>query len=171
MKKCNLIWLVILSVCTFNSCKKKEDTTPSAALSPARNIEGTWKTTSSVNFFYLTDKCGGFVRYAEQLQKITWTITSTSDNEVSIFNTTDYKGPITNYTVCSQQPIPVSYVVATSIKGVISASQMDLYVGTELVGTMSLTTNNLTGTYNRKICDTNGCSGLNTDDKKLILTK
>lgn len=170
MTKMNMTCFVLLGIIAFSSCKKNDDDSTDV-LSPARSLQGTWKTTSSVNFFYLTDKCGGFVRYAEQLQKITWTITSTSDNEVSIYNATDYKGPISIYNICSQQPVPVSYVVASVMRGVISSSQMDLYVGSDLVGSMSFTTNNLTGTYDRKICDTYGCTGLNTDEKTLILTK
>lgn len=171
MKNIHLALLLVSAMIAFNSCNKKKEESPSPKLSPARNLEGIWTTPFPVNFYYLTDKCGGFVRYADQAQKITWTINSTSDTEVSIFNSTDYKGPITIYSVCSEQPIPVSYVVNSSMKGVISSSQMDLYVNSELVGSMSFTSNNLAGNYNRKICDTYGCTGLNTNDKELILTK
>jgi hypothetical protein len=165
----SVIWLCIIAgSAALQSCKKLFS--PLQALSAARNMSGTWSTPNAVKFFYLTDKCGGFVQYAEQMQKQTWTIYALNDNEVSISTNTDYKGPITTYNVCAQQPIPGSYIVAYYMTGKISSSQMDLYVGTEKVGSMSFTTTNLTGTYTRKICDP-ACSGLNSNGQTLILTK
>jgi hypothetical protein len=160
-------FILVFFTCSFFSCKK----TDQGAITPARNIEGTWTTPVAVKFYMSTDKCGGFVRFAEQSQKLTWTITSISDNEVIINSSPTYKSGFTVYNVCAQQPVPSSYDLASGITGIISSSHMDLYVGSVKVGSMNITTNNLTGDYDRKICGSSGCSGMSTDASTLILTK
>ena len=160
--------LILLSNCC-QSCKKIEELT--SVITPARNLEGTWTTPFAVKFYLSTDRCGGFVRFADQDQKLTWTITSLSDNEVLINSSATYRSSFNIYNICSQQPVPVAWDVASPMTGIISSSQMDLYVGSTKVGSMSFTTNNLTGYYDRKICDTYGCSGLSTNSGKLILTR
>lgn len=160
--------IILLSLC-FQSCKKIKELT--SVITPARNIEGTWRTPFAVKFYLSTDKCGGFVRYADQDQKLTWTITSLSDNEVIINSNASYKSSFNIYNICSQQPVPVAYDVSSAMTGIVSSSQMDMYVGSTKVGSMSITSNNLTGYYDRMTCGSFGCSGFSTNSGKLILTK
>jgi hypothetical protein len=169
MKKTSLIAIgLIASALCFQSCKKIQELT--GTITPARNVEGTWKTPFAVKFYLSTDKCGGFVRYADQDQKLTWLVTAISDNEVNIFSSASYKGSFNIYNICSQQPVPVSYDVS-SMTGVVSSSQMDLYVGTTKVGSMSFTSNNLAGYYDHQTCGSYGCNGLSTNSGTLILTR
>ena len=170
IRQCSMMLAGVLTLALLQSCTK-ELAALTSTLSAARNIEGTWKTPFAVKFYLSTSKCGGFARFAEQDQKLTWSITAISDNQVLITNTTNYQGAYTLYNLCPQQPVPVSYLVAPSMTGVISSSQMDLFIGAEQVGSMSFTSNNLTGYYTRKICDSYGCSGLSTNPGTLIFTK
>ncbi len=160
--------MILIAAC-LQSCKKISELT--SVITPARNIEGTWTTPFAVKFYLSTDRCGGFVRYADQNQKLTWTITALSDNEVLINSNASYKGSFTIYSICAQQPVPVAFDVASAMTGIVSSSQMDLYVGSVKVGSMSLTTNNLTGYYDRNTCGSYGCSGFSTNSGTLILTK
>ena len=169
IKQLSIMLICLLTLAILPGCKK-EIAALTSTLSPARNIEGTWKTPFAEKFYLSTNKCGGYARFAEQNQKLTWSIIAISDNQVIINNTTDYQGSFTIYNLCAQQPVPVSYLVS-SMTGTISSSQMDLFIGNEKVGSMSFTSNNLTGYYDRKICDSYGCSGLSTNPGTLILTK
>jgi hypothetical protein len=49
--------------------------TPSAPLTPARNIAGTWSTDSSATFIYQTDFCGARADVGRALWNVTWVIT------------------------------------------------------------------------------------------------
>lgn len=52
--------------------------TPTAALTPARNIEGPWVTAAPVEFTYQTDFCGSRRDVARALWNVTWNITAVS---------------------------------------------------------------------------------------------
>ena len=52
--------------------------TPSAPLTPARSIAGTWSTDAPVTFIYQTDFCGQKQDVARALWNVTWTVTAVS---------------------------------------------------------------------------------------------
>jgi len=74
------IFLVVasvgLSACSSTTSPAAPAETPSAPLTPARNISGTWATASPVTFIYQTDFCGSRVDVGRAQWNVTWIITS-----------------------------------------------------------------------------------------------
>jgi len=88
--------LVAAAVCLLGACEVTEKTTLAAALTPARNLTGTWKTTFPVTFNYQTDFCAGKETVAAADWTVTWVITpvSGSENQVDIqmtYSPTNYR--------------------------------------------------------------------------------
>jgi hypothetical protein len=67
-----------VSACSSPTTPSAPAQTPSAPLTPARNIAGTWSTDASATFIYQTDYCGARADVGRSLWNVTWTITPVS---------------------------------------------------------------------------------------------
>lgn len=88
--------LAVAAIFLLGACGASEKGTLAAALTPARNLKGTWKTTIPVTFNYQTDFCAGKETVAAADWTVTWVITPVSgnENEVDIqmtYSTANYR--------------------------------------------------------------------------------
>ncbi len=76
----------VAAVCLLSACPVVDKATGPSTLSPARNLKGTWKTSSPVTFNYQTDFCAGKETVGAAEWSVTWVITPVTgnDNEVDI---------------------------------------------------------------------------------------
>ncbi|MBW7934396.1 MAG: hypothetical protein H3C62_12490 [Gemmatimonadaceae bacterium] len=151
----------------------KEDLT--AALSPARNIAGTWRTAFPVRFYYQTDFCGvakETVGYADW--NVTFVITKTSDEnvvnvEMSATNAGSFQRTPSSCGSGSTGYIPS--VWPTTLRGTISSTSL---VATKSSWGMSydgsFTTDLMMGTWNHWECLIY-CFGEYTETNQLKLTR
>ena len=119
-------------------------------LTPARNLEGTWKTAFPVKFFIKTDfDTGELQDVGSENRAMTWIITATSDE-----NVVDVE---VYFTVSNRQLVTGSgYTPDVSpmfLKGTISGTRLTLKTGgsqlsdSRTVGEFSFTTDIITGTW------------------------
>ena len=120
-------------------------------LTPARNLEGTWKTTFAVKFYIKTDfdTFGELQDVGSENRIMTWIITATSDE-----NVVDVE---VYFTVSNRQLVTGSgYTPDVSpmfLKGTISGKRLTLKTGgsqlseSRTVGEFSFTTDIITGTW------------------------
>ena len=121
-------------------------------LTPARNLEGTWKTTFPVTFYIKTDfETGELQDVGSENRTMTWIITGTSDEHV-------VNGEV-SFTISNRQIASGSgYVPDVSpnfYTGTISGTRLALTTGDNysesgIVGEFSFTTDIITGTWNDK---------------------
>ena len=121
-------------------------------LTPARNLEGTWKTTFAVKFYINTDfdTFGELQDVGSENRTMTWIITAASDE-----NVVDVE---VQFTVSNRQLVTGSgYTPDVSpmfLKGLISGTRLTLKTGgsqlsdSRTVGEFSFTTDIITGTWN-----------------------
>ena len=121
-------------------------------LTPARNLEGTWKTAFPVKFYIKTDfdTFGELKDVGSENRTMTWIITATSDE-----NVVDVE---VYFTVSNRQLVTGSgYTPDVSpmfLKGTISGTRLTLKTGgsqlsdSRTVGEFSFTTDIITGTWN-----------------------
>lgn len=88
--------LAVAAIFLLGACGASEKGTLAAALTPARNLKGTWKTTIPVTFNYQTDFCAGKETVAAADWTVIWVITPVSgnENEVDIqmtYSTANYR--------------------------------------------------------------------------------
>lgn len=163
-----IIPLFILSFVFLSGCKKDN-------LSAARTMAGTWKTPSAVTFYYYSSGCGGYQKVAKFQMSMTWIITKISDNEVDIEWRSDFASNVQSVICNLYTPI----VTPKFLTGKISSSQMEIFEDNRSVGTLSLTTDNMTGFYYYGDECLIYCTGVGTnsaiphaaEDKTLILQK
>ncbi len=130
-----------------------EQTNPSStSLTPARNLEGTWKTTFNVKFYIKTDfeTFGELQDVGSEDRTMTWIITPTSNE-----NVVDVE---VQFTSSNRQVVSGSgYTPDVSpmfLTGTISGSRLTLSTGgsvlseSRAIGEFSFTTSILTGTWN-----------------------
>jgi len=147
---------------------------PTAPLSPARSIAGTWTTPFPVPMNLQTDICTG---NRQNVARATWTVTWIITEQAGTSNGVDVEMHFSQSAstavsgVCSDgyhlwvpEPSPIF------MQGTISASHLQLYnsIGQAFDG--NLTTNNITGTFGAWDCQIY-CSGEQSDALKFILTK
>ena len=72
--------LAVTAVLLLGACQVA-DLTGSNTLTPARNLKGTWKTSSPVTFYYQTDFCTGKETVGAADWSVTWVITPVTGNE------------------------------------------------------------------------------------------
>ena len=126
-------------------------TTPDqATLSPARNLEGTWKTAFAVKFYIKTDfETGELQDVGSENRAMTWIITETSDENV-VDVEVSFTSSNRQLTADSGYTPDVSPVFLT---GTISGTRLTLTTGgstfeeSHSVGTFSFTTDIITGTW------------------------
>ncbi len=71
------IFLAAVITVAATGCGLADSLTPKPALSPARQLEGTWKTAIPVTFYYQTDFCSGRKETVAQSRwDVTWTVTA-----------------------------------------------------------------------------------------------
>jgi hypothetical protein len=120
--------------------------TDSTHLTPARKLEGTWKTTFPVKFYIKTD-----YQTFDQLEDVgsenrtmTWTITATSDENIVNVEV--------RFTVSDRQLVPDSgYTPDVSpmfLEGVISGTRLTLKTGDRTICECNFTTDIITATWN-----------------------
>ena len=123
-----------------------EDTVPnSTSLTPARNLEGTWKTAFPVKFYIKTDfeTFGELKDVGSESRTMTWIIIGTSEENVV--------GVEVSFTVSNRQLVSGSgYTPDVSpmfLTGTISGTRLTLTTGGRTVGEFSFTTDVITGTW------------------------
>jgi len=120
--------------------------TDSTHLTPARNLEGTWKTTFPVTFYIKTDfeTFGELEDVGSENRTMTWIITATSDE--NIVNVEVY------FTVSNRQLVEDSgYVPDVSpmfLEGVLSGTRLTLKTGDRTIAECNFTTDIITATWN-----------------------
>jgi hypothetical protein len=125
-----------------------EQTTPdSTSLTPARSLEGTWRTTFAVKFYIKTDfeTFGELQDVGSEDRTMTWVITATSDE-----NVVDVE---VSFTSSNTQLVSGSgYTPDVSpmfLSGTISSSRLTLTSSdSRVIGEFSFTTDIMTGTWN-----------------------
>jgi hypothetical protein len=115
-------------------------------LTPARNLEGTWKTTFAVKFYIKTDfdTFGELKDVGSENRTVTWIITGTSDeNEVNV----EVRFTVSNRQLASDSGY-VPDVSPNFLTGTISGTRLTLTEGgSRTVGEFSFTTDIITGTW------------------------
>jgi hypothetical protein len=126
----------------------QEQTTPSSTpLTPARNLEGTWKTTFNVKFYIKTDfeTFGELKDVGSEDRAMTWIVTATS-NENVVDVEVQFTSSNTQLVSGSGYTPDVSPMFLT---GTISGSRLTLTSGdSRVIGEFSFTTDVITGTWN-----------------------
>jgi hypothetical protein len=124
-------------------------TTSQTTLTPARKLEGKWKTTFPVKFFIKTDfDTGELQDIGSENRTITWIITPTSDDNVVDVEVT--------FTFSNRQFTGSGYTPDVSpsfYTGTISGTRLTLTTGDKFsesgtVGEFTFTTDIITGTWN-----------------------
>lgn len=122
-----------------------EPTPEPKTLSPARNLEGTWKTAFPVTFYIKTDfeTFGELQDVGSENRSMTWTITATNDeNMVNVE---------VQFTASNRQLVSGSgYTPDVSpmfLEGTISGTRLTLKTGDRTIGEFSFTTDIITGTW------------------------
>ena len=116
-----------------------------ATLTPARNLEGTWKTTFPVQFYIKTDfeTFGELTDVGSENRTMTWILTGTSDE-----NVVDVE---VSFTVSNRQLDSGSgYTPDVSpmfLTGTISGARLTLTTDGRTIGDFSFTTDIITGTW------------------------
>lgn len=118
--------------------------TTNPSLSPARDLEGTWKTSFSTKFYIKTDfETGELQDVGSENRTMTWIITSTSNQNVVNVEV--------QFTSSNRQLVSGSgYTPDVSpmyLTGVISGSRLTLQSDDRAVGQFSFTTDIITGTW------------------------
>jgi hypothetical protein len=101
-------------------------------LSPARKLEGTWKTALPVTFYYQTDFCGGSTENVATAQwNVTWIVTAQEgyDNVLDIEMHFDRSGstPITSSSCGSDANGWVPLVSPTFLEATLSSTDITAY--------------------------------------------
>lgn len=143
--------IVLFLILNNYGCNKDDN----SVLSPARTIEGTWKTTVAVKHYIKTDFCTGNLEHvATQDRMVTMIITKgTDENHVNV--EMRYAG--SNFTVvnsnCTYSTGYVPDVSPDYLQGVISSTSLKLVDSQNKEhGSFSFTTDNMMGTWNDDWC-------------------
>lgn len=167
---------VLIAAILFQSvgCQKDDSSPTDNPLTPARNIEGTWKTAFNVTHYIKTDYCGFFgplEDVATQKRIVTWLITPIDDNTVGIeVRYTGSSYTITNAS-CGNSTGYVPDVSPQFYKGTISSSALTIKntLG-DIKGNFSFTTNLMQGNWDDKWCMAY-CQEVYTKNSELKFTK
>ena len=130
----------------FDEFQALDDSTPEATpLTPARNLEGTWKTTFPVKFYIKTDfeTFGELEDVGSESRTMTWVITAASDE-----NTVNVEA---SFTSSDRQLVAGSgYTPDVSpmfLEGVISGTRLTLKTGDRTICECNFTTDIITATW------------------------
>jgi len=129
----------------FDEFQDTDSADDSTNLTPARNLEGTWKTTFPVTFYIKTDyeTFGELQDVGSENRTMTWIITETSDE--NIVNVEVY------FTASNRQLVADSgYVPDVSpmfLEGVISGTRLTLKTGDRTICECNFTTDIITATW------------------------
>ena len=129
---------------SLNDGSQGLDTNPTS-LTPARNLEGAWKTSFPVKFYIKTDfeTFGELKDVGSEDRAMTWVITATGNE-----NGVDVE---VSFTVSNRQLATGSGytpdVSPMSLTGTISGTRLTLTTGGRTVGEFSFTTDIITGTW------------------------
>ncbi|HEY9164677.1 MAG TPA: hypothetical protein VIS48_00800 [Candidatus Kryptonia bacterium] len=153
----------------FAGCKKDEG----GPLTPARKIEGTWKTALPVEFHINTDFCADSLELvATEDRTVTMEIKETSNYTVDI--TLSFTE--SNFTPISQNCNPTGYVPDVSpmyLRGDVSGAQLTILDSQyKLLGVFTFTTDLMQGTWGDLWCSAY-CQDVYTETNalKLILQR
>lgn len=167
----SLLLLAGLSILSSAGCNRNGGL---LGLSAARKLEGTWRTvTTTPMFYYYSDVCGSYIKVAKQQIGMQWNITHTSDNtvDIEVYRTSSSSVQLLVSSGCA---LYVPLATPIFLTGEISSSQLTLKdSGLRVVGSFSITTDNLNGDFNstfEKFCGAY-CSGASTDSKTVTLVK
>ena len=142
---------ILYSIGIFDQFQEIDAANPTP-LTPARNLEGTWKTTFPVTFYIKTDfETGELQNVGSENRTMTWIITGTSDEHV-------VNVEVSFATFNRQVASGSGYVPDVSpnfYTGTISGTRLTLTTGDKysesgIVGEFSFTTDIITGTWNDK---------------------
>lgn len=149
-----------------------EDDSNDIPLTPARNIEGTWKTTFDVDYYIMTDFCTGFlVDVATEKRNVIWVITPIDDNTVDIEATYTNSGYTITNSSCGTSTGYVPDVSPQFYIGSISSSSLTIKDGSGFTkGTFSFTTDLMQGNWDDQWCLI-FCQEVYTINNELKLTK
>jgi hypothetical protein len=172
MKKVISLTILLFLIITFYSiiigCSKEETN-----LSPARNIEGTWKTSFVIPHKIKTDFCSANLKLvATQDRIVTLIITKgTDDNHVNVeykYTGSNFKNINTNCTFGTGYTPDVS---PNFYKGTISSTSLLITDSkNKTIGNFSFTTDLMEGTWNDNWC-IGFCQAVYTDTNQLKLIK
>jgi hypothetical protein len=131
-----LLSLMIITM-LFSGCT-------SAQLSPARNLEGNWKTAFPVTFYIKTDFATGALEDAGSEDRLMeWAISQGSDENtvnVEVTFTSSNRNLITGSGYTPDIPL-------MSLIGTVSSSGLTLYSGDRIIGEFSFASDSITGTW------------------------
>jgi hypothetical protein len=142
---------ILYSMGIFDEFQATDAVNPTP-LSPARNLEGTWKTTFPVTFYIKTDfETGELQDVGSENRTMTWKITGTSDEHVV---NVEVSFAVSNRQLASGSGY-VPDVSPNFYTGTISGTRLTLKTGDQYsesgtVGEFSFTTDIITGTWNDK---------------------
>jgi len=142
---CTITLAVFYSMGVFDEFQDTDSADDSTNLTPARNLEGTWKTTFPVKFYIKTDfqTFGELEDVGSENRTMTWIITETSDE--NIVNVEVY------FTASNRQLVADSgYVPDVSpmfLEGVISGTRLTLKTGDRTIAECNFTTDIITATW------------------------
>lgn len=149
-----LILLSASSIILLSAGCKKDET---PLLTPARKLEGTWKTPYPFKIYYETTFCD-FSTYqlmATEYWSVTWEITEDASdangNTVNIAMTYLDTG-ITYIQLCMGSTGITPMVRPSFFTGKISGAYLDVFAGTRQVGHFSFTTDNMEGNWDNQFC-------------------
>jgi hypothetical protein len=114
-------------------------------LTPARNLEGTWKTTFPVKFYIKTDfeTFGELEDVGSENRTMTWIITATNDE--NIVNVEVYFTALDRQLVANSGYTPD--VSPMFLDGIISGTRLTLKTGDQTICECNFTTDIITGTW------------------------
>lgn len=160
--------LIFCSIFLSSSfCSKKP-------LSPARAIEGTWRTNlTAPYFYYYSDVCGSYVRVSKTQIGLQMVVTRLTDNTVDVTITRTNSSAVQ---LLVSQPCALYVPIAFPkfLTGQVSSSRLDLYESNrQLAASFGIITDNMTGEFNSNFDKYCGgfCSGAGTDSRAVVLVK
>jgi hypothetical protein len=164
----------LFSLLFISGCNKEdEENDINSALTPARNISGTWKTSFAAKVFISTDYCTNDLQVVgNEDWMVNWVISEIngrddSVNVVMTYNRSNFQ--VTN-SECSggtgyiPEPSPM-YLTAK-----ISSALFKLYYGDEKIGDFGFTTDLMQGTFDFQWCMI-FCQRMHTETNQLKLIR
>ena len=169
--KSHFLFLVSFFLLLFTGCNKDEEL--NSSLTPARNINGIWKTSFPVDFFICTDFCTSDLQViGTEDWMITWEISEIagSDDSVNVKMTyTRSNFQVTN-SECSGSTGYIPEPSPMFLTAKISSALFKLYYGNEKIGDFSFTTDLMEGTFDYQWC-LGFCQRMYTDTNQLKMSR
>lgn len=170
--KYNKMILAAMAVLLLLTAGCKKDT---PLLTPARKLDGTWKTSIPVKFYYETEYCDFVTEQlmATENRMVTWVIQADASdpngNTVNItMNYTDDNFTILQLCMGSTGIVPE--VRPMFLTGTINGDFLTVKSGSTSCGTFNFTTSNMQGNWDNTNCSV-WCQHVYTVNQELILRK